>query len=112
VEKLVLHKQELKKKNRVKLNANLNSQKMSSNRRRKKNYYENNKEYISQQKKEYNERNKEYFDKVKKEYYENNKEKFTEKINCKCGGIYTYKHKARHFKTNKHLEYIESLEKD
>ena len=72
---------------RVKLNANLNMSRCYRTEEEKQNYYENNKEYISQQKKEYNERNKEYFDKVKKEYYENNKEKFTEKINCKCGGI-------------------------
>ena len=28
------------------------------------------------------------------------------KINCNCGGIYTYDHKARHFKSQKHLKFI------
>jgi hypothetical protein len=65
-----------------------------------KEYYENNIEHI-----------KEYLKEYKKEYYENNKKKLNEKINCECGGLYTYNNKARHFKSNKHLKYIESLEK-
>jgi hypothetical protein len=89
---------------RVKLNAILNSQRCHTTeeekKERQKEYYENNIEHIK-------ERNKEYG----KEYRENNKEKFTEKINCECGGKYTYKDKARHFKTKIHLKYIESLEK-
>jgi predicted GIY-YIG superfamily endonuclease len=41
-----------------------------------------------------------------KEWYELNKEKYTEKINCECGGKYTYSQKSTHFKTNKHLTHI------
>ena len=29
-----------------------------------------------------------------------------EKSNCECGGIYTYDHKARHFKSQNHLKFI------
>jgi len=29
-----------------------------------------------------------------------------EKTNCNCGGIFTYDHKARHFKSQKHINFI------
>jgi len=29
-----------------------------------------------------------------------------EKSNCECGGVYTYDHKARHFKSQKHVNFI------
>ena len=29
-----------------------------------------------------------------------------EKLNCECGGIYTYDHRARHFKSQKHVNFI------
>ena len=29
-----------------------------------------------------------------------------DKTNCGCGGIYTYDHKARHFKSQKHINFI------
>tara|TARA_R110000772_G_scaffold1832_2_gene6208 strand:- start:582 stop:1133 length:552 start_codon:yes stop_codon:yes gene_type:complete len=102
--------------NRVKLNANLNSQRCYQTEEEKKEYKkewcENNKEYKKECAKEYRENNKEHIKEYNKEYRENNKEKFTEKIKCECGVIYTYKHKTRHFKTKTHLKYIESLEKD
>jgi len=28
------------------------------------------------------------------------------KTNCECGGIFTYDHKARHFKSQKHVNFI------
>ena len=31
-----------------------------------------------------------------------------DKINCDCGGIYTYDHKSRHFKSQKHINFISS----
>ena len=47
--------------------------------RSRKEYNEDNKEYISKQKKEYREKNKEYVLKYEKNYRENNKEKIKEK---------------------------------
>ena len=48
-----------------------------------------------------------------KEYYQDNREQILEhkkqKHNCECGGKFTNEHKARHFKTKKHKDYIESL---
>ena len=29
-----------------------------------------------------------------------------DKLNCNCGGVYTYDHKARHFKSQKHINFI------
>ena len=29
-----------------------------------------------------------------------------DKTNCNCGGIFTYDHKARHFKSQKHISFI------
>jgi|SaaInlV_125m_DNA_1040241.scaffolds.fasta_scaffold30595_2 hypothetical protein len=101
---------------RVKLNANLNMLRCHRTEEHKKEYdkeyRENNKEHIKEYDKEYYENNKEYIKEHHKEYNEKNKEKLNEKINCNCGGKYTYQNKAKHFKTNRHLEYIESLEKD
>ena len=49
----------------------------------------------------------------KKAYYEANKEanrdKVNEKFDCECGGKYLYNHKARHIKTAKHLNFLQSL---
>ena len=86
-----------------------------------KEYYEINSENIKEQNKEYRENNsekikeyhKEYYqinsEKIKeqnKEYYENNSEKLKYKFSCDCGGKYTHKHKSSHFKTKKHLDYL------
>ena len=38
--------------------------------------------------------------------YLKNREYYTEKHDCDCGGKYTTKRKAVHFKTQKHQEYI------
>ena len=73
--------------NRVKLNANLNSQKCHQTE-------EDIKEY-------------------KKEWYEKNKEEIKEqqskKITCKCGRQTTVSHKARHEKSNIHKKLMDKL---
>jgi len=75
-----------------------------------KQYNKNNKEKIKEKYKEYREQNKQKIKEKKKEYYLNNKQKFKEykeqKFDCECGGKYTIYHKARHLKTNKHIEYL------
>tara|TARA_R110000765_G_scaffold264932_1_gene364379 strand:+ start:63 stop:467 length:405 start_codon:yes stop_codon:yes gene_type:complete len=42
-------------------------------------------------------------------YRDNNKDKLKEKFNCDCGGKYTYNHKDSHFRTKKHLAYMETI---
>jgi len=71
-----------------------------------KEYYELNKEHIKEYSKEYYELNKEH----KKEYYELNKNKINEnkkiQYNCICGSICRISDKSRHFKSNKHINFI------
>ena len=86
-----------------------------------KQYYENNKEIIKEKSKQYYENNKEKDkqyrlnnkEKIKekaKQYRLNNKDKIKEyekiKITCGCGSTYRKCAKARHERTNKHMNYI------
>jgi hypothetical protein len=45
-----------------------------------------------------------------KQYYEKNKDAIAKRLNqkytCECGGRYTHVHKARHFRTQKHQQYM------
>lgn len=59
---------------------------------------------------EYREQNREIINEKKKEYRERNKGKIYEKFECECGGSYTKDHQARHFKSKKHIEYLERKE--
>ena len=43
--------------------------------------------------------------------YKENKEEVNKKFNCPCGGKYTKTNKAIHFKTKKHLKYLEDNKK-
>ena len=63
-----------------------------------KKYYYLNDERIKEYGKKYREQNKE-------KIYEKDKQKF----NCECGGKYTHGHKQNHFRTKKHLDYINKL---
>ena len=75
---------------------------------KKKEQYEANKEQILLKKKEYQEANKEKISLYQKEHYEANKEKLNKKIDCECGGKYTYTNKSTHFKSKKHQAFISS----
>ena len=44
--------------------------------------------------------------KLSQEYYIENKSKILKRIMCECGKIYTEKHKNRHFKSDRHLNFI------
>lgn len=41
-----------------------------------------------------------------KEYYQQNKEKISEKFNCECSGKYTYSQKTTHFKSKIHQDFL------
>ena len=79
-----------------------------------KEYYEQNKEKIKEKHKEYGkeyrEHNKEKIKEKDKKYREHNKEKLKQKITCSCGGKYTISNKAKHERSNKHKQYIESCD--
>jgi len=75
-----------------------------------KEYYEKNKNTILQKVKEYRENNRDYYreyfrkrDKVKRA------ERRKVKITCECGSICTTDNKARHNRSKKHQNYIQSL---
>lgn len=88
---------------RVKLNAQLNSQKA---------YSEQNKEKIKEQRKEQYENNKEKIREKQAEYREENREKINEKkklkVQCNCGAIFRKEDKVRHFRTVVHKNFVSS----
>ena len=55
---------------------------------------------------EYYKDNKELILEKRKKYRKDNIEKLKEKFKCICGGRYITQHKASHFKTKKHKEYL------
>ena len=84
--------------------------------KKQKQYYKDNKEDVLLQHKQYYEDNKEDVLKKQKQYALKNKEHKKEydktrqqKINCECGGRYTICHRAGHFRTKKHQEYVKNI---
>lgn len=76
--------------------------------RTNKEYYIDNCEIIKEKYRNYYAINKANICLKKKEFYLKHKERLTKKFDCPCGGSYTPKHKARHFKSIKHQKFIES----
>lgn len=76
-----------------------------------KEYREKNKKEISEQKKEHYGKNKqEILEKAKQHYQKNKKElneKRQQKFNCECGSTLRLSDKARHFKSKKHIQFLE-----
>ena len=87
------------------LNANLNC---IIPTRTDKEYYKDNSEKIKEKVKKYYNENLEKIKEQTKKYRDENKQKIKEfndrKIECECGCEITYKHQAKHRRTNKHLE--------
>ena len=75
----------------------------------KKEYYQANKEKISEREKEYYQANKDKLKEKMKEYQRANKEKILaykkEKIECECGSIVRRSDIARHNRTKRHSDY-------
>ena len=80
------------------------------NKEKIKQYRKDNREKIRQQTKQYRKDNKEKLQKKSKEYIEKNIEKIRErqstKYTCECGSTITKKSKARHERTQKHINFI------
>ena len=78
--------------------------------RSRKQYRLDNKEHLSDCEKARYEANKETILEKKKARYEANKKTILEKMKrpytCDCGGKYTYSAKARHFRTQRHLDWL------
>ena len=86
-----------------------------------KEYYQDNKEKILEYNKQYKLDNKDEIKQYKldnkdkiaeqgKQYYQDNREKNKIKIDCQCGGCYTYGHRKRHERTKKHITHIHNQE--
>ena len=73
-----------------------------------KKWYKDNKKIHNENQKKWYEKNKEKERERKKKYYQNNKEKTT----CECGAIVTKKSLPRHKKSNKHKINISVLNKN
>ena len=62
--------------------------------------------------KEYLQLNRVCLNEKSKKYYKENREyisfRASKPFNCECGGKYTYSSKSKHFKTKKHMNYINS----
>ena len=82
--------------------------------KRCKEYYQINKEHIIERVHQYGQRNKEKISERNKNYKQEHKEEIKErrskKFLCECGVESSYDHKSRHFRTKRHLEYINSKE--
>jgi len=97
--------------------AKLNSYKAYQSPEEKKEYikeqnkqwHEDNKEHVKEQWKQYYEANKEHIKEQHKQHYEANKERINQKMTCECGSEICVSVKARHAKTKKHIQYLESL---
>ena len=76
-------------------------------------YYQTNKEYKKEKFKEYNQLNKQKISAYKKEYRQINKQRISErdkeKIECDCNSIVSRSHIARHKRSKKHTEYLNSI---
>jgi len=77
---------------------------------RKKQHYEDHKEYYSEYHKQYYEDHKEEHSEYNKQYYEENKDKILEqqkqKYTCGCGSTITKGNKPRHERTQKHQDWV------
>ena len=76
-----------------------------------KKYYQTNKKELYEKEKEKRPQKRELINQQARERYKENKEKYIEHFKCPCGGQYTKQHKSRHFKTKKHLKYLENNDK-
>jgi len=73
-------------------------------------YAENRDRYIEYGKL-YRKENKDLCKEYHKQYREENRDKINEKSDCECGGKFTNSSKARHSKTIKHQQYLNTLGK-
>jgi len=93
----------------------VNNNRLNHNDRFKKSdkaYYEANKEHIQEKRKEIFMKNEEENRELARiraaENYEKRREELLAKIDCPCGGKYTLHSKAKHFKTQRHIDFTET----
>jgi|AntAceMinimDraft_1070359.scaffolds.fasta_scaffold100637_1 hypothetical protein len=74
----------------------------------KKKHYEDNKDYYKDKQNQYIKDNRNVIIIKQKQFYDDNKEKINEKIQCECGTTCSRQHKARHEKSNKHINLMKN----
>ena len=72
-------------------------------------YNKNNSEHIKAQRKLWYQQNLEKVSEYNKTYQQKNRDKINQKCSCACGGKFTPAHRARHFKSKIHLNYLYSI---
>ena len=77
---------------------------------RKREYHHANKELLAEKAKAYREANAEALkEKKRMEYILAKENGLCEVIQCECGGTYSLRSKARHLRTKKHKDYLDTL---
>jgi vacuolar-type H+-ATPase subunit H len=80
--------------------------------RTKKEWCDENRDEMLKQRKKHYEDNKDEILKYQKKHYEDNKDEISKrrsvKITCECGAIIRNDGKLQHYKTNKHIKFVES----
>ena len=72
-------------------------------------FYLDNYEKIKEQQAQYRLDNSEKLNEQQVQYYLDNYEKINEKFDCECGGKYTKQHQSRHFKSQRHISYLNGI---
>jgi len=101
---------------RIELRANMNmrrafctpEQYREEQREYNKRYYANHREEYRESGKRHYANHREECREYDKQYRNENRDKLKQKFACECGGKYTHHHKAIHFKTKKHLYFIDA----
>jgi hypothetical protein len=78
-------------------------------RERKKEYRIQNSNKLKEKEKEYRIQNCNQLKEKNKDYYQANVEIIKAVTICECGGLYQHYHKARHFKSIKHMSYCSQI---
>ena len=99
--------EQIEEEYRVELKANMNGKRCFITEEQKQNYYEENKEKLTEYHQNYYKENKEKITKYHQNYYEENKDKCLEKVKCDCGCELSKINLIRHKKTPKHIKLIE-----
>lgn len=109
-------KEELKKEEGICIRETPNCVNKNKAGRNKKQYREDHKEQIAEKARQYYQNNKELVAERRKKWKEENKEKVKlskkkwslTRVVCDCGGTFIKRHKARHFRSNIHTNFINS----
>jgi hypothetical protein len=100
--------------NRIEYQKQYREENIEKVKETQKQYQEKHKERIRGYQKQYQEENKEQLREQKKQYREEHKEEISahkgKKVDCVCGARITNGHKTRHERTQKHQNYVDSLE--